>query len=514
MVKIARPVPIRNKNKLPLPAVPAALGMAVSFYSYPLLLSIPRGLYLLAGLIFVLLIAVTLLRVLRFLPWKTTQAVPIIGLLAVAAAAGFVLGIAARRAAPGPAKTGLAPETVIAVRGLLREDPRTLQGGSGLGILELRECSGPGGLRATAGGSITVFFPAESIPRLKEFGRGCEIYSDGIYTAGSNSAGDQRPVFRAASVHITKPASSLEQFRTGLRQKLLDRFQSRRGEIPVWGSFASALLLGIRDDLDTDFSGAFRNSGCTHILALSGMHLAIISGVLAFFLKKPLGIRWASLIGALFIVFYVFVAGSQPSLVRAAIMYLIGTLALWNLLKGKTISLLSMAFIIQLIFQGETGTSLSFILSYLALAGMVSLGEPLQSLFRGRLPNVIGGGISASLGAFIATAPVVVFYFGSLWPIGILAGLVVAPVSSLFMVIALAALAASFIPIPLWDLLDLVLSLIYRFIEVTVSAAGRVPGFSFPDAVPVLFISILTWLLILFLRKLDDSKRKSLASFD
>ena len=500
-------------KKFPMPPVYAALGMAASYYGYPFFVSGSLGVFLFLGLLFLFAAAIGFLRVLR----SNTKAPPVfsgLAVLVVAAAAGFSLGIASRAGSPGPAETGIPAERVIAVSGILREDPRSLQSGSGLGSLELRECAGEGGLRATARGNLTVFFPAESIPRLKEFGRGCEIYADGTLAYGSRG-----PVFRASSVHVVKPAPAIEQYRTGLRLTLLEKFQKQQGahygdgEAPVWGAFASAMLLGMRDDLNAEFSAAFFNSGCSYILALSGMHLAIISGVLAFLIRRPLGIRMASLVGALFIIFYVFIAGSQPSLVRSAIMYIVGTFTIWGLLNRKAISVLGMAFIIQLIFQSETGVSLSFMLSYLALAGMLTIGETFHNLFRGRLPEIIGKPLSVSLGAFIATAPIVVFFFGTLKPIGIIAGLLVAPVSSLFMVLALAALATAFLPLPLWNVFDIALSWLYTFLDFIVSLAGRVPGLTVSNPVPVLIFSGLLWLLVLFLKKRDDAYRNSIASF-
>ena len=504
--KVSIPVPIESGKKLPAPPVFAAYGMAASYYAYPLIT---------AGQIFILLplflfvAVISFLRVLRYLPGPDPQTVYKAGIVVTAAAVGFSLGIAARGNFRSGVDLGLQAERVTAISGILLEDPRTLQGGSGLGILKLDSVTARGGLRATAAGNLTVFFPAATIPRLKEFGRGCEIYADGVYVEGGRG-----PSFRAASVHVVRAAPPLEQYRTSLRMKLLDKFQSREeGESIVWGGLASALLLGVRDDLNIDLSDGFRDSGCSHILALSGMHLAILSGVLVFLIRRPLGIRWASLLGAIFIVFYVFVAGSQPSLVRAAIMYLIGTFALWGFLKTNALSLLGMAFIVQLIFQSETGVSLSFILSYLALFGILTLGEKIRSLFRGRLPEALSGVLSASLGAFIVTGPVVALYFGSLRPIGILAGLVLAPISALFMVLSLAALAASFLPIPLWDLLDFSLTWVYRFLEYLVSLAGRAPGLSVSPA-PVLIFTVVLWVLVLIVQKRDEAYRNSVASFN
>ena len=512
-------IPIKPEKALPLPAVPAALGIAAAYYGYPFLISVPLGRNLLLGLLFLLVIMVSFSRAADFPlsgrlagkdPSSQNTCFSGIRILAAALAVGFALGIAVRRTVPGPAELGLPAENVSALSGILREDPRSLESGAGLGVLKLRGSAGRGGVRASASGNITVFFPGESIPSLREFGRGCEVYVDGSLVSGSRG-----PLWRATSVHVVKPAPALETFRTSLRTTLIEKFQSREGrEPPVWGGLASALLLGVRDDLDTALSEGFRNSGCSHILALSGMHLAILSAVLAFLLNRPLGIRRSSLIGAVFIVFYVFIAGSQPSLVRAAIMYLIGTVAVWGMLKRRPLSLLCMAFIIQLVFQNETGTSLSFILSYLALAGILTLGETLRSLSRGRLPEIAAGGLSASVGAFVVTAPVVALYFGSLRPIGIIAGLLLAPLSSLFMILSLAALAVSFLPLPLWGLLDFILTWFYRLLEFLVTLAGRVPGLSFSNPVPVLVFSVLFWILVLFIQRQDTAHRRSIASFD
>jgi len=502
------PIPIKSGKKLPVPPVSAGLAMAVSYYSYPLLVS-AGPIFILVPL-FLFVAAIGFLRVFRHVSGMDPITVYKAGIIVTAAAVGFSMGIAARRSFSSSIELGFQAERVTAVSGTLLEDPRSLQGGSGLGVLKLSSITGRGGWRATASGNLTVFFPSGSIPRLKEFGRGCEIYADGIYTES-----EQGPVFRAASLHVVKPAPALEQFRTTLRLRLLDKFQNRQGREPVvWGGLASALLLGVRDDLDTDLSDGFRNAGCSHILALSGMHLAILSGVFVFLIRGLLGIRWAALLGAIFIVFYVFVAGSQPSIVRAAIMYLIGAFALWGIFKTGALSLLGIAFIVQLIFQSQTGVSLSFILSYLALFGILTLGENIRSLFRGRCPELLSGVLSASLGAFIATGPVVALFFGALRPVGILAGLVLAPVSSLFMILSLAALASSFLPFPLWDLLDFVLTWIYRFLESLVSLAGRVPGLSVSNPVTVLIITILLWISILFIQKRDEAHRKSIASFD
>jgi competence protein ComEC len=145
---------------------------------------------------------------------------------------------------------------------------------------------------------------------------------------------------------------------------------------------------------------------------------------------------------------------------------------------------------------------------------MLTLGESLRSLFRGRLPEILSGGLSASLGAFVITSPVVAYCFGSLRPIGLIAGLIIAPVSSLFMIFALAALAAGFLPLPFRVLPDFILTQLYRLIKFLVSAAGSVPGLPVSSPAAVLAFVIVFWLLILFAQRKDRLYRNSIASFD
>jgi competence protein ComEC len=238
------------------------------------------------------------------------------------------------------------------------------------------------------------------------------------------------------------------------------------------------------------------------------MHLALLSGLIAFFLRRLLGIRAASVAGGIFVLGYVFLAGAQPSLVRSAIMYFLGVFSLLMFFKNRLLSTLSLAFIIQIIFQSGAGLSLSFILSYLALAGILWTGEDIRALLRGKIPGLISGSLSASLGAFIATAAVCSFFFGVLRPIGIIASLFIVPLASLFMVIALGALVVSFVLPPLFVPLDFVLTLLYRVLEFSVNFAGKAPGLDVPHPAPVLIGSVLIALLVIGLKRLDLWYRK------
>jgi competence protein ComEC len=364
------------------------------------------------------------------------------------------------------------------------------------------------GTRASARGRLTVFFPDETMPRLKDFGRGSRIYVEGRLAAGEN------PLFRASSVHVTKAAPALEQFRTGLRMRIVETFSNGTGGGKrSWGGLALALLLGIRDNLDTDLAGLYQKAGCSHVLALSGMHLAIVSSLIAFFLKRPLGLKAAAITGAAFICIYVFLVGSQPSLNRAALMYFLGTLAVLGALPKKAGLLLGLSFLLQIVIWPESGLSVSFILSYLALAGILSAGEALARIFRGGIPGVLLQPLAASLGAFIATSAATAFFFGELRPIGIVAGLIIVPLTTLFMTGAMAWLALGFLSPFLASFIGGGLSLLYALMDRLVSLAARFPGFQVSRPPLVLALSLGLWVFIIWLGKRYVAFKRRLPSF-
>ncbi|MCL2608890.1 MAG: ComEC/Rec2 family competence protein, partial [Treponema sp.] len=301
----------------------------------------------------------------------------------------------------------------------------------------------------------------------------------------------------------------LERLRTGIRSGLIDRFAGSEGEGPAWSGLALALLLGIRDNLDSGLTSLYRGAGISYILALSGMHLAVIIALLSLLLKKPLGLRAATVAGMLIIVAYCLLVGPLPSLYRSALMYLLGAFAVLGMLRRDSLSILAMAFVLQLSLDPQSGLSLSFILSYLAMVGILVLGKALNDLLAGLIPRFFLGPLSLSLGAFIGTAAAVLWFFGELRPVGILAGLIVAPLTTAFMVLALAWLCIPPLAVPIAALL----ALLYDAMESTARLAAHVPNLSAPPALAIpLSLALLIFLpaLAAFLRR----RRNRLDPFD
>ncbi|MDR0487284.1 MAG: ComEC/Rec2 family competence protein [Treponema sp.] len=486
-------------NQKLTPVLCAALGAALGFYLFGALVS--------AVLIvsFISLTALCLFRVLASLSEKSRQ-LRLTAVYSAVFAAGLFLGVCAAKAGRSEINFGIPENKITAVKGVLLEDPRLISGGRAMASVSLRECAGNGGLRvrinSAGGGELTVFFPEETAARLREFGRGTTVYAEGKLRESSIGGW----TFRAESLHIVKPASAVERMRTGVRLNLIARLSGSS-----WGGLALALLVGIKDNLDTSLAALYRNAGCSYILALSGMHLAVLASLISLFLKKPLGLKAASIAGAVIIIIYCFIVGPMPSLNRAAVMYLLGVLAVLGAFPKEPMSILGLSFLIQIVISPASGNSISFILSYLALTGILIIGQPMYSLFAGKAPDFLLRPLTASCGAFLATAGVICFTFGILAPVGIAAGLALVPLTTVFMVGSLAWLILDIVSFSF--ILNLPLSLIYRFMEKIVSIAGGVPGISVSGPLVYMALSLVLSLFILWFEYRRRMTRLALQPF-
>jgi competence protein ComEC len=465
------------------PPLSAACGAAVAYYClFPLYRSEIITIDVLLTLAFIPAGVLCFFRVLASWPLlgdvkpRTVQYLRLIPLILTAFTAGLSLGIGAGAQATQKLSFGIPEDNVQGISGVVLDDPRLISGGRAMTTLSLRMITGSGSVRVGARGVITVFFPESNAGRLREFGRGTEVFAEGTLRGGDGGVNSGAYLFSAESLHITKQAPPLDHFRTVLRASLTRRFTQPPAGDPSWGGLALALLLGIRDNLDAGIAALYRDAGCSHILALSGMHLAVLVALISFLLRKPLGLRLSAICGALIILAYCYIVGPLPSLNRAALMYLVGVLAVLGMLKRDALLLLCMAFLIQLLITPGAGLSLSFILSYLALAGILIIGEALNSIFKGKAPAALLLSLSASLGAFIATAGVTAWFFGILRPVGIIASLILTPLTTVFMIGSMAWLVLNLISPALSPLLSYPLSLLYRLMERSAFFSSKMPG--------------------------------------
>ena len=240
---------------------------------------------------------------------------------------------------------------------------------------------------------------------------------------------------------------------------------------------AEALLTGSRDNLDPALKDQFRRAGVSHVLALSGMHLGIISLFVFFIVRRFTGPRLSIVAVNVVNVLYLFMAGISPSLLRAVIMFFLVSLGKLMGAKVNLMRVLVFAFSLTLMMFPEYFFSLSFQLSFLALAGILLFTTPIADSLERVMPELLATGMACSLAAVIMTAPVTFYNFGVVYPAGILSSMVISPVVTLYMCLGLACVL---VPAPLLMSMGLlqqpVFTLFYYLIELIVRWASFIPG--------------------------------------
>ena len=157
-------------------------------------------------------------------------------------------------------------------------------------------------------------------------------------------------------------------------------------------SLVAALLTGDRSGLTAEQTAAFRASGASHILALSGLHLGVIylivSKLLSIIGNTPFLRRLRSVLIVSFSGFYTLATGAGPSIVRAFLFILIReTCSLFPERRTSPVRILMTALTLQLAFRPEVITSLGFQLSYLAMTGITLLYPRLSAWYPSANPS-------------------------------------------------------------------------------------------------------------------------------
>ena len=147
----------------------------------------------------------------------------------------------------------------------------------------------------------------------------------------------------------------------------------------------NALLTGDRSSLDNSVMNSFRDSGASHILALSGLHLGIIYGILlkvtSIFGKHPTVKAVRSLIIISLCGIYTLATGASPSLVRAFLFILVNETARLTHRSNNPLRVYCAALFIQTAIDPQVISSTGFQLSYLAMAGIFLLYPALKKWY-------------------------------------------------------------------------------------------------------------------------------------
>ena len=234
-----------------------------------------------------------------------------------------------------------------------------------------------------------------------------------------------------------------------------------------------ALAYGYQDEIPAGIEESFRQSGAIHLLALSGMHLGLLYGLLLKLLaligNSPTAkrIRSTVIIAALW-AFTIF-TGCGVSILRAAVMFSIYEAGVLAGRRRNGINALSLSAIIITVADPSAPSGISFQLSYAAMTAIFLIFPHLRAIVKTR--NRISGRIADACAMTIAcqatTAPIILLHFGTFAFYSLLANLLCSPIVSIAMLLIPAVLIIQ-------DTANVILGLPDRLLELAIDLFIRI----------------------------------------
>ncbi|MBQ9525758.1 MAG: ComEC/Rec2 family competence protein [Bacteroidaceae bacterium] len=258
-------------------------------------------------------------------------------------------------------------------------------------------------------------------------------------------------------------------------------------------SISSALLLGQKSGLAKETRKKYAQVGASHLLALSGMHLGIIYGILYMLFIRRIRFsewKWFWLPPILLTIWgYAFIAGMPISLVRASIMFSLATIATFAQNDTPPLHILALSALTILLFKPSALFGISFQLSFLAVFFIIVLYQPLREIIR--LRNVITDTLMLSVVAQLGTAPLSIYYFHTLPLTGAIVSVILIPLTTIIIYLGLLTLL---IPI---ECIAWLLTIVIKTQDWIVESLASIPYTTITGLYPTWWQVLLVYLLLL-----------------
>lgn len=276
----------------------------------------------------------------------------------------------------------------------------------------------PGHSNYHYGDILTISGKPQTPPGIGDFDYRAYLAQQGIYSLISYPQ-----IKLVASDKGFKPLSWVYSARTHLAQNLSQALPEPQASV------AQALLLGLRTSIPRYLQDAFSQAGTAHLLAISGLHLSIIIGMVTstaiwFFGRRRYIYVWLAL-AAIWI--YATVTAMRPPIVRGAIMGSMFLIAEYLGRPGSATTALAFAAAVMSAFNPQILWNTSFQLSFLAMAGLIILAPQFQAFGRrnlnvpavknttvASLSNLVVDSLAVTSAAILATCPVIAYHFGTI----------------------------------------------------------------------------------------------------
>ena len=271
--------------------------------------------------------------------------------------------------------------------------------------------------------------------------------------------------------------------------------------------FAVALMIGDKSGMDYETDVAFKLSGISHIVAVSGFHVTVLFALIYTVLCKN---RWlAAILGIPVLFVFAAVAGFSPSITRACLMHSLMILAMLFEKEYDPLTALGFAMVVMLTINPWTVTNVSFQLSVGCIFGILLISEPMKQWILDRkifarikgkkkkLAGVFASSVSMTMGATIFVTPLCAYYFETVSLIGVITNLLTLWVISFIFYVVLIVFIVGLLSKSVAAVLAYVVSWPIRYVLALSKLLAQFPlAAVYTDSVFIIFWLVLVYLLL------------------
>jgi competence protein ComEC len=306
----------------------------------------------------------------------------------------------------------------------------------------------------------------------------------------------------------TKQRFNLRFYSLKCRRTLLNRLKEMLPDEKSY-AVAAAISFGYTNELDKDIRQTFSATGSSHILAVSGLHFAIIYSILnflfSFFGNDQRGRIVRQLIILPLLWMFAFFTGMPPSVVRAVVM-----ITLWGIgnafsFQALTINTVGFAAFFMLLHNPYNLFNAGFQLSFTAVLAILLINPYLTSLYHSRNPmiNYVWELSCTSTSAQLGTAPLSLYYFHQFPLLYLVSNIFAIPLTGIILLLIPLSLFANYLfgnqpelLFPLRKLLQIFIEVLGAIAEIPNGVAGNI-HLTAKDALSISLGIVFSFLLVI-----------------
>ena len=226
----------------------------------------------------------------------------------------------------------------------------------------------------------------------------------------------------------------------------------------------NAVLVADKTTLKDEDKYIFSDSGTSHVMAVSGLHVGIICGIILIFVGKINSIKRLSIL-CVFLLFYNCLVGGGPSISRAILMTILSCLGFFVFRQVDLINILFIIASIMVLQNPYIIYNISFELSFLAMLSLAIFTKYIKQYV---YSDILAGSISVA----IFTSPLVLYKFETVSTMGVLGNLVILPMMALIICLDMLSIITYYINIPIYSILAYINSSIIDLVMVLLKRIG------------------------------------------